>query len=169
MTMRNKIAICLGVVILALVGIFGAYNWFLGKQARVLSGTARPDFPFPDYSRVELEKLYSQNPENLAPTIQTPEETHQKFLAALKKGDFDEAVSCCFRVGDRERMKEFLESVEKKGFLQIMINDINKIYKDTENSWEMTYVYVGTSKGKKIGNIMEFTKTTGGIWYIKSL
>jgi len=171
MTMRNKIAIWLGVVVLALIAIFSAYSWFLWKQARVLSGTARPDFPYSDYSSTQLEAMYPQNPENLAPNIQTPEETHAKFLAALKKEDFDEAVNCCFRVGDRDRMKEFLVGVKGKGMLPLMINDIKEIYKDneTENSWETTYIYSGTSKGKKVGNIMEFTKTTGGIWYIKSL
>ncbi len=159
----------LGVVFLTLVAIFGAYSWFLGKQARVLSGTARSDFPFSDYSRNELERLYPQYPENLAPNIQTPEQTHAKFLAALKKEDFDEAVNCCFRVGDRERIKEFLFGIKSKGMLPLMINDIKEIHKDLENSWEATYVYSGTSKGEKIANFMIFTKTTAGIWYIKSL
>ncbi|MFA6547723.1 MAG: hypothetical protein WCT11_02115 [Candidatus Magasanikbacteria bacterium] len=167
--MRKKIVVCLVVVILVLMAIFSAYGWFLKKQARVLSGTARPDFPFSDYSPAQLEALYSQNPENLAPTIQTPEETHQKFLAALKKEDFDEAVDCCFREGDKVGMKEFLIGVKNKGLLPVMMNDIKEIHKDTENSWEATYVYAGTSKGKKVGNIMEFIKTTSGIWYIKSL
>lgn len=169
--MRNKIAVWLVVVFLALVAIFGAYSWFLGKQARVLSGTARPDFPFSDYSRVELEKLFPQNPENLAVTIQTPEETHQKFLAALKKENFDEAVECCFREGDRGRMKEFMMGVKRKGLLPAMMNDIKEIHKDkyTENSWEATYIYSGTQGKEKIANFMIFTKTTSGIWYIKSL
>ena len=169
--MRNKIAIWLVVVFLALASIFGAYSWFLGKQARVLSGTARPDFPFSDYSRTELEKLFPQNPENLAVTIQTPEETHAKFLAALKKEDFDEAVNCCFREGDRVRMKEFLLGVKGKGLLSVMMNDIKEIRKDkdTENSWEVVYIFSGTSKGEKTAGHLEFTKTTSGIWYIKSL
>lgn len=169
--MRNKIAICLVVVFLALASIFGAYSWFLGKQARVLSGTARPDFPFSDYSLVELEKLYPQDPENLAVTIQTPEETHTKFLVALKKEDFDEAVNCCFREGDRVRMKEFLLGVKEKGMLPVMMNDIKEIRKDknTENSWEATYIFSGIAKGEKTAGHLEFIKTTAGIWYIKSL
>ncbi len=167
--MRNKITIWFGVVVLALVVIFGTYSWFLGKQARVLSGTARPDFPFSDYSKSQLEALYPQNPENLAPNIQTPEETHAKFLAALKKQDFDAAVNCCFRVGDRERMKEFLIGVKSKGMLQLMISDIREIQKDSENSWESTYIYSGTQGKEKVANFMIFTKTTMGIWYIKSL
>lgn len=171
MTMRKNIAIWLGVVVLALFAIFSAYSWFLGKQARVLSGTARPDFPFSDYSKAQLEAMYPQNPENLAPNIQTPEETHAKFLAALKKEDFDEAVNCCFRVGDRERMKEFLLGVKSKGMLPLMMSDIKEIRKDkdTENSWETTYIFTGTLGKEKIANFMIFTKTTSGIWYIKSL
>ena len=170
MTMRNKIAIWLGVVVLALIAIFSAYSWFLGKQARVLSGTARPDFPFSDYSSTQLEAMYPQNPENLAPNIQTPEETHAKFLAALKKEDFDEAVNCCFRVGDRVRMKEGLIKLKETGELKQMVNDLDtKIVKETENSWESTYSFSTINNGKKFGHSINFTKTTGGIWYIKSL
>lgn len=168
--MRNKIAVWLVVVFLALVAIFGAYSWFLGKQARVLSGTARPDFPFSDYSRVELEKLFPQNPENLAVTIQTPEETHQKFLAALKKENFDEAVECCFREGDRGRMKEGLLKLKNSGELKQMIGDLDTDIKlNLENSWERTYTYSAKRNGKNIGTTIDFVKTTTGIWYIKSL
>jgi len=169
MIMRNKIATWFGVVFLVLLAIFGSYSWFLGKQARILSGTARPDFPFSDYSREQLEKMYPQDPENLAPNIQTPEETHAKFLAALKKEDFDEAVNCCFRVGDRDKMKQFLLGVKNKGLMSVMMNDIKEIHKDTENSWEATYIFSGTLKGEKVAGHLEFIKTTTGIWYIKSL
>ncbi|MFA6424376.1 MAG: hypothetical protein WCV83_03655 [Candidatus Magasanikbacteria bacterium] len=167
--MRTKIILWVGVLILGLLIIFGAYSWFLSKQARVSNGTARADFPYNDYSLVELEALYPQNPENLAPNIQTPEQTHAMFLAALKKEDFDEAVNCCFREGDRAGMKEFLLGVKNKGLMPVMMSDLKEIFKDTENSWVATYVYSGTSKGKKVGNVLEFIKTTSGIWYIKSL
>lgn len=167
--MLKKISIWVGVPLLVVFFIFGSYSWFLGRQARVDNGTASPDFPYRDRSAEELEKLFPQNPENNAPTVQSPEETHAKFLAALKKEDFDEAVNCCFREGDRVGMREFLMGLKKKGQLDLMMSDIKTISKSNENSWVASYVYSGTLDGKKVGNIMEFIKTTAGIWYIKSL
>lgn len=168
---KKKIGVWLLVLVLGIVVIFSAYGWFLNKQKRVLVGTARPTFPYSDYSAEESEKLFPQNPENTAVTMQTPEQTHDLFLAALKKEDFDAAVNCCFREGDRGTIKEFLLGLKAKGQLQLMMSDIKDIYKDQEtaSSWEMTYYFSGTSKGKKMGSFMTFTKTTAGYWYIKSL
>lgn len=165
----KKFFLGLGILIVGVILVIAPYNWFLGKQQRVLNGTARPTFPYSDYSDSELEKLYPHDAENTAPTVQSPEETHKKFLLALKKEDFDEAVNCCFREGDRVKMKEFLIELKSKGQLDLMMGDIKGIYKDNVGSVEATYVYSGTSKGKKVGSFMTFIKTTNGYWYIESL
>jgi len=165
----KRVFFLFGISLAVILLIFGVYGWFLNKQGRVLAGTASPDFPYLDYSMTELEAMYTQNPENNAPTIQSPEETHQKFLTALKKGDFNEAVSCCFREGDREGMKVFLNGVKDKGQLDLMMNDIKEIKKDYEDSWTAVYIFSGTSKGEKVAGHLEFIKTTNGIWYFKSL
>ncbi len=165
---KKKFFIWLLVLVLGVVLIFSAYSWFLNKQERVLNGTARPDFPYSDYSTVELNQLYPQEPENNAPTVQSPEQTHAKFLAAVKKGDFDEAVNCCFREGDRVGMKAHLEDLKNKGLLGVMLSDIKEIRKDYEDSWTRTYVFSGISKGEKTAGFLEFIKTTSGIWYLKS-
>jgi len=149
--------------------IFAFYAWFLNRQARVLVGTARPTFPYSDYSLTELEKMYPHDYYNNAPTVQSPEETHQRFLAALKKEDFNEAVNCCFREGDRLGMKDFLMGVKQRGQLPLMISDLKIIYKDTVNDYEAVYIYNGTYNGKKVGNTIDFIKTSKGYWYIKSL
>lgn len=167
--MLKKILLWVGLPILGVVFILGSYAWFLNKQVRVLNGTASPNFPYMDRSVAELEQLYPQNPENNASTVQSPEETHAKFLAAVKKGDFDEAVNCCFRDGDRAGMKDFLENLKKKGQIDLMLNDLKDIHKDYEDSWTRVYIFSGTLKGKKVAGHLEFTKTTAGIWYIKSL
>lgn len=154
---------------MGVVVIFVSYNWFLQKQKRVLNGTARPDFPYSDYSDSELERLYPHDAENTAPTVQSPEETHRKFLIALKEENFDEAVSCCFREGDRASMKEFLMGLKTKGQLNLMMSDIREIYKDNMGSMTATYIYAGTYKGEKVGNTLDFIKTSNGYWYIESL
>lgn len=103
-----------------------SWIWFNLRQERVRMGLANPDFPFGDYSQAELNKMYPQYVENNAPTVQSPEQTHQKFLMALKKGNFDEAVNCCFREGDRERIKEGLIEIKHDGDLPSMVDDLDK-------------------------------------------
>lgn len=166
---KKNIFIWLAILILGIVFIFSSYHWFQKKQIRVLNGTARPEFPYNDYSDAELQKMFPHDVENNAPVVQTPEETHAKFIAAVKAGNFDEAVNCCFREGDRVKMKDFLNGLKKKGQINLMLSDIKDIHKDNENSWEATYVYSGTSNGEKVGSFMTFIKTTSGYWYIESL
>jgi hypothetical protein len=156
------------VIIFGIFFIFGMYVWFLNKQARVLVGTARPDFPYRDYSLEELKKIFPHDYENNAPTIQSPEETHQKFLSALKEENFDEAVNCCFREGDRSKIKKFLIDVKQRGQLSLMISDLTEIKKDIVGNINAVYIYNGTYKGEKIGNTIDFIKTSKGYWYIKS-
>ncbi len=160
------------VLVVGGAGVFFGYSWFLGKQARVLSGTARPKFPYRDYSIEELNKLYPQELNVDVPTTRTPEETHALFVAALKKGDFDEAVNCCFRSGDRAKTLEFLNGVKQKGMLDLMIGDITRDFeKDMMLDTMATYVFSGTGpKGEKnMAGTMHFRKNSEGIWYIESL
>lgn len=158
------------ILTVGLVLVLGGYGWFLQKQERVLSGVAQPNFPYSDYSQAELNKMYPQYIDySDVPTKQTPEETHQKFLTALKKKDFTEAVNCCFREGDRERMEAFLDGVYKKGQLPLMISDISEIEKNVINEMQATYIYSGTFKGEKVVNFLTFIKTGQGYWYIESL
>jgi len=108
MTLSRTIKFSLAVFLFLVVGavmIFAGYGWFLNRMARVDTGTARPTFPYRDYSLEELNKLYPQYiTYDDVPTIQTPEQTHQKFIEALKREDFDEAARCCFKEGDEERV-----------------------------------------------------------------
>lgn len=160
----------IGVFIFGVILIVGGYWWFLGKQARVLSGTARANFPYRDYSEAELNKMYPQYINENVATTRTPEETHALFVAALKKGNFDEAVNCCFRSGDRAKTKEFLLGVKDKGMLDMMIGDITRDFqKDMLLDTMATYVYNGTLNGQRSGGMMTFRKSSDGVWYIESL
>ncbi|MFA6485988.1 MAG: hypothetical protein WCT40_01305 [Candidatus Magasanikbacteria bacterium] len=169
-TRSSVIILAIIIFVLGLVLIVGGYGWFLKKQARVLVGTARPTFPYSDYSQADLNRLYPQEIDySGVPDKQTPEQTHALFLSALKKGDFDAAVNCCFRAGDREKTKEFLNGVKQKGMLNLMISDITNIDPDFRSENKATYVYDGTWNGKKIANFMQFMKSLDGIWYIEKL
>ena len=166
----KKFFLGLGILVLGVILIAGAYSWFLQKQQRVLNGTARPDFPYSDYSDSELEKLYPHDAENITSTVQSPEETHQKFLTALKKEDFNEAVNCCFREGDRVKIKEGLVSLKKSGELKQMIKDLDTDIKlDLDGSVERTYEYSIKKDNKIFGVSINFIKTSNGYWYIESL
>lgn len=159
------------IFIFGLFLVFGGYGWFLNKQERVLNGLARPNFPYRDYNQEELNDLYPQYVDySNVPDKQTPEQTHQKFLAALKKKDFTEAVSCCFREGDRERMKSGLERLNDSGELIQMIKDLDTDIKlDLNGDTMKTYSYFAVRNSKKLGATIEFIKNSNGIWYIKSL
>lgn len=170
--MRTKIlVILLTVSIIFIVCISTFYGWFLIKQDRIITGTAKPYFPYNDYSTDELNKMYPQTMNENVATTQSPEQTHAKFITALKQGDFDEAVECCFFESDWMKMKTGLEKVREKGNLDVMIGDLVLITQQTMFDTMATYNYDVTTdtKGTKgIGSI-DFVKDEKGVWRIKSL
>lgn len=151
------------------VFIFGAYGWFLGRQKRVETGAARPTFPYSDYSIEELNRLYPQYANADVPTAQTPEQTHAKFIAALKDGDLDEAVRCCFREGESVEMKRRLEEVRSKDLLEKMTQDLAKIDQEIVGDNSATYSYSSQREGQNFGHIISFIKNSQGVWLIESL
>ncbi|MBU0546207.1 hypothetical protein KKA13_03055 [Patescibacteria group bacterium] len=158
------------VLIFGTIAIFGGYIWFSKKQERVRLGLARSVWPYSDYTVDELDKLYPQYANADVPTTQTPEETHAKFIAALKKGDLDEAVECCFKEGVREKVKEGLEKVEAQGELEEMVNDLDTtISKDFVGDTKATYEYIVKAGDKEYGSLIEFEKNNQGIWLIDAL
>ena len=168
---NKKRAILMGLAVFFIVAVLflAGFVWYKNKMLRVAAGTARPNFPFFDYSQDELNKMYPQYVENTAPTIQTPEQTHAKFVEALKKSDFDEAVECCVVEDMRTKMKEMLGSVRNRGKLELMINDIRDIEQENMYNVKATYIYGGTYNGEKVANFMVFRKDINGVWLIESL
>lgn len=169
--MRTRILIILLIVSIAFIASISAfYWWFLIKKDRIATGTARPYFPYTDYSTEELNKMYPQTMNENIPTTQSPEQTHAKFISALKAGDFDEAVKCCFLEKDWEDIKQLLNNVKKNNQLNTMLNDLSSIEKDNVLDTIATYIYSGTIVGGgKTTRFMEFVKDNTGIWRIKSL
>jgi len=164
---KKVVALMLVILIAGAFFVFGAYGWFLKKQARVLSGMANPHFPYRDYSAQELEKMWPQDGYASVPTTRTPEQTHALFLENLKKGDLTAAVECCFRKGDWEEMKGGLENIKKNGKLNLMTSDLENIKQEMLLDSVATYSYLGTLKGEKGTNLMEFIKNSEGVWLIK--
>ena len=170
--MNRKIWLVVGACSLLVVIILGGfYIWFLKQQPKIITGTARPDFPYTNYSLDELNNLYPQTLYEDVTTTQTPEETHAKFIAALKKEDFDEAVNCCFFEEDREAMLNEFIQIKKDGNLDVMIEDLSNINKDMLLDTIGVYSYEATidTKGSKGASFMEFNKNQNGVWLIKSL
>jgi len=170
-TRFSVIILAIVIFVLGLVLIIGGYAWFIRKQARVLAGTARSNFPYSDYSLAELNQMYPQYIDySGVADKQTPEQTHALFLSALKKGDFDAAVNCCFREGDRVKEKEFLNGVKEKGMLNLMISDLNRDFKkESVFNNKASYSYSVIINGRKVAGGLNFIKASDGIWYIESL
>lgn len=166
----SVVGIGVAVLIVGVLAVFYFYGWFLGKQERVLAGTARATFPYGDYSIAELEKMYPQYANVDVATTQTPEQTHRKFVDALKAGDINGAVECCFRKGDWESMKAGLERVKSENLLDEMIKDVdNNLEKDSVGDNSAAYSVSVMRDGKKFGHKIFFIKNSDGVWLIESL
>ena len=168
--MRTKIWVCLLIIsIVVIVCIAAFYGWFLFQRDRIVTGTARPYFPYTDYSTEQLYQMYPQTLNENVPTTQSPEQTHAKFISALKAGDFDTAVKCCFLEKDQDEMLRVLNEVKKENKLDMMIGDLGDISKDSILDTMATYIYSGTSSdGTKSGRFLRFVKDSNGVWRIVS-
>ncbi len=131
-------------------------------------GLVEPNFPYRTYSTSELEKLFNQNPGDDVPTVRSPEETHALFIDYLKKDEIDNAVECCVAKSKREEIKEMVEGAKEKGMYDLMLSDISEIEPEMVFDNSATYIYAGTLGNEKVGNIMNFLKTSSGIWLIES-
>ena len=144
--------------------------WFSAKQSRVALGLAKPHFPYGDYSVEELDKLYPQYVNEDVETTQAPEETHAKFIAALKVGDLNEAVECCFRQGDWDGMKEALNDIKSRELLGQMVEDLDAEIKiDFSGDSKASYEYIIRKNNQKFSSTINFVKNNRGVWLIESL
>ena len=150
--------------------IIGGYSWFLTKMARVESGTAHSTFPYNDYSLAELNKMYPQTLNENVITTQTPEQTFNKFITAVKANDFSTAAKCCFQEAKQANIENGLKKLQDTGKLSEMLKDLGGGIKpnsvgDTKASYDYSYQKDGKSWA---GNI-SFIKNSQGVWLIESL
>jgi hypothetical protein len=154
--------IALAVFLIGVASIFLLYGWFMQKQERVLAGTARAEFPYNDYSIDELNKMYPQYANENVKTTQTPEETYDKFRAALKRGDIGGAEEILFYRYKSQYHEIFVKAKQNNNIesLYSKLNDIKKI-NCTETNCE--YIIINSDK------TVNFIKNSQGVWLIESL
>ena len=153
--MKKKIILVGGAVIfmLSFVLVFG-YRLFMGGY--IFKNDKR-------YDVLVMDENFD------VATVQSPDETHKLFLTALKKKDFDKAVSCCFAKSEWKNRKDFLSGVKQRGMLDSMISDLTIIKKESMGSGFAVYSYVGSKDGNKVNSLVEFRKDKRGVWLISSL
>lgn len=165
-----KIFIYLFILIFGVILILAGVGWYMEKQELVVAGHAKPNFPYSRYTQEELNKMYPQYPLEDVKTTQTPEETYAKFIAALKKGDVEEA-SKQFVIKKQNEWLESLRKIKEKELLAEFIKDYDK---------KMEKIYLGDSLGQyRIGikalsgqmteRPIGFVKSLDGVWKIESL
>jgi len=169
MTTKKTIILVVIILVVGVIAFLGSI-WVQNKMLKVKYGSARSNFPYTDYTQEELNKMYPQQIENNALTTQTPEQTHAMFVAALKKGDFDEATKCCFVEGDRVKIKEGLNKIKNDGTLPQMIKDLDtEIKLNVLTGSKATYDYFVKNDDKNMASGITFLKDENGVWLIESL
>ena len=95
----------------------------------------------------------------------TPEETLQSFIDALKKGDVDRAVNY-FATEKREEWRDDFAIIKEKGWLGDMIKDLEHRKKEAED--EKTASYALTPKNGENSSLI-LMKNKSGKWQIYEL
>jgi len=153
------------ILIAGLLFIFYCYGWFLIKQKMVISGNARPEFPYTRYTEDELNKMYPQYSNENVPTRQTPEQTYTKFIEALKKGDLEEIMVNFSGKKYQEYKSSFDDDIKNNKLIEnIKLFDRKLILKSDLETLK-SYYLEGLSKEFFI----EFVKQSDGDFKIESL
>lgn len=113
-----------------------------------------------DMQRPYLEDIYGG---------ETPEETFNMFLEALKSGDI-ELASKYFTIDSRKKQREYLEKVVKVGRLNNLVNDLDNginyrgsLYDDNQQ------FEIKDENGKVIFSLVDFIRYPSGVWKISEL
>lgn len=92
----------------------------------------------------------------------TPEETLQLFIDALKKGDTDLAAKY-FVLDKQEKNKEDLARVKKEGELNAMIKDLESVSRGNDINKDSAR-FVVTNKNKEVITIINIVRGPNGKW-----
>ena len=172
MNKTTKLILLINGGIVCVLVLIGAWLWYAQSQLYVKMGFAEDKFPYNLYNVEQFSQMYKQEPLEGVATTQTPEETHTKFITALKKGDIDGAVECCVFKSNQEQMKEKLNRIKENDNFMLMIKDISTAdffyNKDLEKESRINIEFYGIEKDKKIGALMTFQKNLDGVWMIES-
>ncbi|HRY36486.1 MAG TPA: hypothetical protein P5230_01220 [Candidatus Magasanikbacteria bacterium] len=168
MSKTFKIIITIISVLIVVLILIGAWLWYAQSQIYVKMGFAQDKFPYRMYTMEEMGKMYKQEPLEGVATTQTPEQTHAKFITALKKGDIDEAVECCVAKSEQVVFKKELERIKSIDRYAKMLKDIEIIKPEADFDSKKTYSYFIEKDGVKYGQIFTFQKNLQGVWLIES-
>jgi len=166
---RNLILVVVLATVVVLLILTSIFSWFWGKQEKVSANLSKSSFPFTDYAQDELNKKFVQEPNKNILTSQDSKETLNEFLIALGARDFERAVECCFADGDRVKMLSFLQEVDGKDMLSLMISDLSTNEREFQGDTRASYSYAGTHNGESVSNVIVFKKNKEGVWLIETL
>ena len=96
----------------------------------------------------------------------TPEETLQLFIDALKKGDTDLAAKY-FVVDEQEKWREKLLDIQKKNVLTLMVNDLERLKLTKQNEDRVFFTLANEQKTVLVEMI--FVKNINNNWKILEL
>ncbi len=97
----------------------------------------------------------------------TPEETLQLFIEALKKGDTDLA-SKYFVLDKQEKWKGDLAKIKDKGLLGDMVKDLEKVRRTHDVSDNMARFEL-VNEDKEVITVFHISRSSNGIWKILDL
>lgn len=127
-----------------------------------LGNSESEDFKNQERMARELEEKYKNDTYG----GDTPEQTLQLFIDALKAGD-TELASKYFVIEKQEEWKEDLENVKKSGTLNNMINDL--LHAKKTKSEEYKTLFVITNEKSVVTSLISIFKIPNGKWKIESL
>ncbi len=159
-----KIIIAVAVVVLGVSFIFGGYVWFEKKQRRVLAGTARPTFPYSDYSIDELNKLFPQYLNEDVATTQSPEETYGKLKKALLENNIGSALDT-FYFRNKDKYSEVFNKKYNDGKLSSLASNLDDVIIMGSDCDNTRCIYTMENSKAEIS----FIKNSQGVWLIESL
>jgi len=148
-----KIATVLAAIIILALGVFWLIKYYQQKS---------PEYQAEKYLK-EMEQKYREDTYG----GNTPEETLQLFIDALKKGDIDLA-SKYFVIDKQDEWKEKLEKIKNAGELKNMISDLEKAKRGSDISSKSSLFSVVNLKNEVIA-MMSIIKIPNGKWKIESL
>lgn len=97
----------------------------------------------------------------------TPEETLNMFIQALKDGDLDYA-SKFFVVEKQKEWAENLKKIKEAGYLDEMVGDLDQGNRIKTHESDVTVEY-NIDNGKEVIALFNITKNINGKWKIRSL
>lgn len=129
--------------------------------AQYLRYRQSPEYRAEQYFR-DMERRYREDPYG----GETPEETLQLFIDALKKGDV-ELASRYFVIDEQEKWGRQLVTLENEKRLQLIVDDLSKAEKSRQD--ETRAFFTVTNKDAVVSILLDIRRSPNGKWKILDL